>query len=216
MYQPNSELILTFSELKYPFRKWLEELWGFKDLENLHLHLDVSLDTYVPKVIEFQARCNEHANEILPLVGTYLQEVVEPQVGALLVVQAAPTFRAHFAVDLARLIDHERLAANFSTNNFLRRFYWSSEAQHLRGFHRDSKYGLPAKAVNVWTAMTPCAGTNALWIGTESDGGSSSSPVLVPRAGCMLFNGARRWHGTVCNTSGATRVSFDVRVLPKE
>ncbi len=194
----------------------MESLWGTTDLEHLHHRMAVNLGNYVEKVRFFQSQCDIHVDEIREILFRYLEEVVEPQVGKAVYVQSSPTFRAHFSVELINSIEHELLAGTLDTRGFLERFYWCANEQSARGFHRDAQYGLPKHAVNIWTALTDSYGTNSLWVGDASDEGvNSSRPVEVSRNSCFIFNGATRWHGTVCNTSGHTRISFDLRVLTR-
>lgn len=193
----------------------MEDLWETTDLENLHSHLTVDLRNYVERVTSFQAKCDRHAHEINGLLLEYLHDVVQPYVGTITHVQSAPTFRAHFSVRLVSPAGHEILARTLQPRQFLERFYTNRTQPSVRGFHTDSQHRLPGDAINVWTALTDSFGTNSLWLGHQHNEGWSSRPISVPRGTCLLFNGAKRWHGTVCNTSGQSRVSFDVRVLTR-
>lgn len=213
MHGPERQSIVEFSESRFPFRAWMENLWETTDLENLHTQFKVTLENYVASVRKFQRRCDDHAEEISGSVSRFLEEIVEPRLGKRIAHrQSTPTFRAHFAIPGAELKEHERLAFELAPDAFLKKYYWREPQQQLSGFHKDSSYGLPANAVNVWVALTDSYGTNSLWLANLEDD-KQVYPIEVSRGCALLFCGASRLHGTVCNTSSKTRVSLDLRVL---
>ena len=191
----------------------MENLWETTDLENLHTQFKVTLGNYVASVRAFQRRCDDHAEELSVSVSRFLDEIVEPHLGKRVTHrQSTPTFRAHFAIPDADLKEHQRLASELAPDVFLRKYYWRELQRQLSGFHKDSSYGLPVNAVNVWVALTDSYGTNSLWLANSEDD-NRICPIEVSRGCALLFCGASRLHGTVCNTSNKTRVSLDLRVL---
>jgi hypothetical protein len=78
-------------------------------------------------------------------------------------------------------------------------------------FHRDAEYNHGAAAVNFWVPLTPAWGNNSIWI--EQDG-EMSAPSLAPGE-VLVFDGVGLYHGNKLNDTGATRVSFDVRIVPQ-
>jgi hypothetical protein len=79
-------------------------------------------------------------------------------------------------------------------------------------FHRDSDYNHGAAAVNFWVPLTPTWGNNSIWI--EQEDGEMSPPSLAPGQ-VLVFDGVGLYHGNKINDTGATRVSFDIRIVPE-
>eukprot|EP01063_Lacrimia_lanifica_P020432 TRINITY_DN27745_c0_g1_i1.p2 TRINITY_DN27745_c0_g1~~TRINITY_DN27745_c0_g1_i1.p2 ORF type:complete len:314 (+),score=56.24 TRINITY_DN27745_c0_g1_i1:80-1021(+) len=81
------------------------------------------------------------------------------------------------------------------------------------GLHRDLDYGHPPTEVNFWVPLTNVSGANTLHLETAA-GRGDYAPVDAAPGDVLQFWGNQRFHHTVPNTSAATRVSFDFRVIP--
>jgi hypothetical protein len=99
--------------------------------------------------------------------------------------QKVPSFRVH-------------LPGNVATGNF----------------HRDSDFGHQEEELNILVALTPMAGENSVWVESER-GRGDYSPVTMDVGQALVFHGAVLSHGSLTNTTGKTRVSFDARILPR-
>ena len=99
--------------------------------------------------------------------------------------QAIPSFRVH-------------LPGNVATGNF----------------HKDSDFGHQAEELNYLVPLTPMRDTSSVWLESEP-GAADYAPVAMRVGEYLRFHGAMLSHGSVPNTTGKTRVSFDFRVLPK-
>ena len=69
--------------------------------------------------------------------------------------------------------------------------------------------------VNVWVPLTRVWGSNSLTSETEPGLGDFHAFEAGPGE-FIRFDGNRCWHYTTANNTGATRVSFDFRVVPIE
>lgn len=80
-------------------------------------------------------------------------------------------------------------------------------------YHRDSDYGHSPAEINFSVPQTPMYGNNAIWI--ESAVGKGDLRPMEAQVGQFVqFDGANLLHGARVNDTGATRVSFDFRVVP--
>jgi ectoine hydroxylase-related dioxygenase (phytanoyl-CoA dioxygenase family) len=78
-------------------------------------------------------------------------------------------------------------------------------------FHRDADYNHMPAAVNLWIPLTPTWGNNSVWIEQDDE---MTAPSLAPGQ-ALLFDGVGLYHGNKLNDTGKTRVSFDIRVVPR-
>jgi len=81
--------------------------------------------------------------------------------------------------------------------------------------HCDADYHHPPAEINWWLPLTSVAGTNSLYIESKP-GKGDFQPVELGYGQVLRFYGNMCQHYTVPNTSGATRVSLDLRVLALE
>ena len=118
----------------------------------------------------------------------FMEEVVVPLIGdpSGLVYQTPPTFRVQLP---------------------------SRNPMGIR--HKDSDYDCHVDTeVNVWVPVTDVAGTNTLW--TESQPGLGDFHPLELKYGQLCrFWGNQCVHYTLPNSTDATRVSFDLRAIPR-
>lgn len=80
-------------------------------------------------------------------------------------------------------------------------------------YHVDSKYGHPKEAVNFWVPFTNAHDTNTLHVQTSED--TEPQPIDVAYGEYVAFDGVNLPHGNELNTTGRTRVSMDLRVIPE-
>lgn len=80
-------------------------------------------------------------------------------------------------------------------------------------YHVDSEYNHPTSEVNVWVPLTHASDTSSIFIET-APGRRDYIPLDVDVGQCVVFN-SQLHHGNEVNTTGATRVSFDFRVIPR-
>ncbi|MEX0966936.1 MAG: hypothetical protein WD077_06840 [Bacteroidia bacterium] len=114
----------------------------------------------------------------------FIQEVIRPQYPEAIFYQARPTHRIHF-----------------------------SNGSGISRFHRDSDYGHNLAEVNYSVPQTPAFDTNAIWIESE-EGKADFQPMNMQPGQYAEFKGCSLMHGARKNETGATRVSFDFRVMP--
>ena len=83
------------------------------------------------------------------------------------------------------------------------------------GLHRDSEYsGHEPSEVNFWTPVTSCFASNTLHLESSPDAGDFR-PMELGNGQVLRFNGMNCRHYTLPNLTDATRVSFDLRVIPR-
>lgn len=212
--QPPHIAIIAADMNKYPFRRWFQERLQTDLIEKIHLQYDVNVDNFTCLTSELRKKCEENISELKDVIKCYCEQVIEPLVGSILVSQADPTVRIYLAVNDPKL-QSQRLAmeGKYSYQDFLQTFY--STARSAKVFHRDVDYGVHFRALNLWLPVTAVFGTNSLWIGSETEYGRDATPAQLEIGEALIFDGANRWHGTVWNTSGYTRASFDWRFVPE-
>jgi hypothetical protein len=81
--------------------------------------------------------------------------------------------------------------------------------------HVDAEYHHPPSEVNWWIPVTKVWGTNTLHV-ESAPGRGDFAPVELEYGQALRFFGNCCHHYTVANATDATRVSFDVRVVPLE
>ena len=80
--------------------------------------------------------------------------------------------------------------------------------------HCDADYFHQPNELNFWLPLTPCYGTNTLWV--ESAAGRGDYRPVEIRVGQMLrFHGHQCDHFTLPNDTPHTRLSLDFRVVPQ-
>mmetsp|Transcript_101 Transcript_101/g.145 ORF Transcript_101/g.145 Transcript_101/m.145 type:complete len:370 (-) Transcript_101:207-1316(-) len=79
--------------------------------------------------------------------------------------------------------------------------------------HADADYHHPPSEVNWWIPLTRVWGSNALHIESQP-GKGDFAPAELSYGEALCFYGNLCQHHTLANTTGSSRVSFDLRVLP--
>jgi ectoine hydroxylase-related dioxygenase (phytanoyl-CoA dioxygenase family) len=81
--------------------------------------------------------------------------------------------------------------------------------------HKDADYvGHEDAEINFWVPLTRVFGANTLQV-ESAPGAADFSAVELEPGQALRFNGARCSHHTLPNTTDATRVSFDFRLIPR-
>lgn len=211
--QVENILIEDYSLSKFPFRDCFSKMLGIDDLENLHLHKRVSASTYAKQVLEIRIYCEERVKELQSLIKSFFDSFVYERFGPIASFQSIPTMRFHFAMEDPELLKEAEEFHLLPTKEFLRKFYFDNP--RLGMFHRDRDYGLINGSINLWIPVTNVWGSNSLWVGSTDNNGKDSKPIKMKYGQALFFDGANRWHGAIWNTTGSTRISFDVRFYSK-
>ena len=123
--------------------------------------------------------------EFLALYERFIAEVVAPMLGSAegLIYQAEPVFRVYLPGHLT-----------------------------VGPRHTDASYHTQPNELNFWVPLTAAFGSNSLQV--ESRPGAADFEPITCEFGTMFrFRGNACEHFTELNVSGATRVSFDFRVI---
>ena len=80
-------------------------------------------------------------------------------------------------------------------------------------FHRDSDYEHPKNEINIWIPITKTIGTATMLIESEKYK-EDYSPVELDYGNFVIFN-SELSHGNVVNKEKYTRMSIDLRIIPK-
>ena len=197
--------VISYDISRFKFREWFCDLLGIQDLERLHQHYGVNADNYRIKVSSFQKVCDGASPSLAEGLNEFFASVISGMFGPIAARQPHPTFRSHFAVPDAVLLEEAKDFGELDHAAFLKKHYFDNYRPGI--FHRDKDYGLADGTVNAWLPMTEVAGTNSLWIGGRTRTGMDAAPIALRYGQCLMFDGAHRWHGAVWNTSDVTRVS---------
>ena len=81
-------------------------------------------------------------------------------------------------------------------------------------FHRDSDYSHPKDEINIWVPITKTIGTASMMIESEINK-KDFKPVELDYGEFLIFNSELE-HGNVVNKENYTRMSLDLRVIPKD
>ena len=174
----------TISE--FQFRKQFEDLFGIKDLENMH--------NYLPDFIDFKRENDSaslihkifYANFQAKLSETYIKFLssLVPVIGEDFYFQSIPCVRFGFP-----------------------KCRWLSE------FHTDDKYFHPTQELNINLAITRTIGSASLQI--EKDPGLGEYIPLDMEYGEFVFiDHINCVHGSITNAEMYTMISLDFRVIP--
>ena len=81
--------------------------------------------------------------------------------------------------------------------------------------HSDSEYSpLQVHELNIWTPITTVSGSNTLYLESAPLAGDFA-PIVMSNGSAALFWGHKCRHYITPNASPVTRVSFDLRIVPK-
>jgi len=181
---------------KYKFVSLFQDLFGRKDLNNLHLDLDKQYeffsepgsdsDTRFHRV--FYDKMRSGWPEFLSSYKAFIKDFVAPIVGAndKLIYQKWPSFRVHLPDNVA-----------------------------VGGWHKDGDYNHPSGEMNFILALTRMFESNTT-IAESRPGKMDFRQFELEPGQVVKFNGNQCIHGNLPNRTGVTRVSFDFRVMLPE
>ena len=180
----------------FDFISLFQELFGRKDLNNLHLDLDKEYkffsepgsdsDTKFHRV--FYDKMRAGWPEFLEAYKLFIKEFIAPAVGATdkLIYQSWPSFRVHLPNNVA-----------------------------VGGWHKDGDYNHPTGEMNFILALTEMFESNTT-IAESVPGKMDFRQFELSPGQIVKFNGNQCIHGNLPNKTGVTRVSFDFRVMLPE
>jgi hypothetical protein len=183
--------IIKYDTEKYPFSQVVREIYEVP-LEDLDSHdrkknLALGEDTHTPFHKAFYKKIDAGWPEFENLYTSFLREVIFPLFqDDTLIYQKYPNIRFHRP---------------------------GAKAVYLWHCDGDSNHKHPLGEVNIFLPITKCYGTNTIW--SETLPGLGDFKPIELEYGEFLFaylNQVR--HGNKTNKTGATRVSFDFRVIP--
>ena len=181
---------------KYDFISLFQDLFGRKDLDNLHLDLDDEYEFFSSPGSDsdtkfhttFYDKMRSGWPEFLGLYKTFIKDNIAPIMGATdkLIYQKWPSFRVHLPNNVA-----------------------------VGGWHKDRDYNHPPGEINFILTLTKMFESNATI--AESSPGKMDFRQLDASPGQVIkFNGNECIHGNLPNKTGVTRVSFDFRAMLPE
>jgi hypothetical protein len=182
-------LILMYDPGKFDFTGWAKSVLGTERLDLLHeLGDPVRFSTYVDRLNYRAGQLKQQAQEIKRECKALMDEVIAPVVGEIKAFQFPPSFRCHL-----------------------------SGAGTASSFHRDGdpKYGIAPDTINVWIPLTKVYGNNSIYIEMTRGAGNYQPVSLVPGE-LLLFDACHLTHGSYSNDTAVSRVSFDIRFVPKD
>jgi hypothetical protein len=206
-------LVIDYDRSAFRFREWFAEVLGTNGLDDLHALKGVNVHNYASSVNDLRVACESRIEGLQRLAESYIASEIVPRFGRLSGFQPVPTLRFHFAVMSAELRDESIDILSMSPSAFLAKYYFGGARVGM--LHRDRDYGLMPGSVNLWIPVTDVFGSNSLWVGGARTNGRDAEPVTLRLGQALLFDGSNRWHGAIWNTSGFTRVSFDLRFFPE-
>tara|TARA_R110001583_G_scaffold173021_1_gene326846 strand:+ start:185 stop:871 length:687 start_codon:yes stop_codon:yes gene_type:complete len=193
--------IVKYDLAKYNFPKILCDKFEVKGLNALHTHLDnkgtqggkmmdLGNDTHSKFHNIFYRNMNSYWPDFHDTWRSFIIEVIKPTFPEeeKIIYQSFPSFRIQ---------------------------YPNSKAIWVWHYDNDGDHGHPLGEINVMIPLTKMFGTNTVW--KESISGLADySPLQLSPGELALWNGNRCKHGNKINETGVTRVSFDIRVLPRK
>jgi len=187
----------TYDVEKYPFRKYLEDIFECNDLKNIHLYRKDLFPNY-KLVFENESKTeyhttfydiiNNNAPKFHKTYDNFIINEIKPIIEEDFIVQYQPSFRVHLP-----------------NNQCIHKWHYDSDSDH---HHPDGE-------INFHLAITDTFNTNALWVESEP-AKKDYKPMELKSNEYVQFNGNKCTHGNKINTTGFTRISFDFRILPRK
>jgi hypothetical protein len=186
---------------KYNFPQILKDLFGVEDLQLLHEHLEIAgyeeaknlqlgKDTHTKFHEIFYDSMRSDWPAFHEAWSGFIRDVVWP------------------------LFPHEKKIIYQSYPSF-RIQYPESKAIWIMHCDNDGKHRHPYGEINVMIPLTKMFGTNSVW--RESlPGLGDFAPMSLESGQIALWDGNRCLHYNQRNNTGMTRLSFDIRVLPRK
>lgn len=174
-----------YDAARYPFGAVVAATLGVTDLGRLHGVVSPDAQANGDQDTAAHRLFYDGFAALRPLYEDFLIHEILPRANEDLCVQAVPTFRVHYPGLTA-----------------------------VREFHRDSDYFHQSGVLNYWVPLTRAAGDSTVWVETGV-GSDCFEPVDLDPGELLCFDAVALRHGNHPNTTGATRVSFDFRVIPR-
>jgi hypothetical protein len=176
-------LVIPYDNVKHNFRSWMQSALGVEDLSELHACSPFY--PLMPNDRSIRARwttlCQRKLSTFLPILDSFIKTDLAPHFLDVPTIRHEPIFRIHPPG-------------------------WDS----ISPYHKDSAYGLPLGALNVWVPLTEVWDSNALWIESDEDR-HDFRPVRLRHGQALIFDAVRLTHGSQKNETDYTRASFDFR-----
>ncbi len=199
-----NEAVLRYSTIDYPFQETLKQILNCNgDLREAHTIIQGSTEwdqiTFQNDTsTEFHARYYKSSRytEMIQLYHRFLQDWLLPQLEEdEYIVQKEPSFRIHIP------------------NNTALGKRGDEEDEERIGMHCDADYNHPASEMNYMLTITGQSDTNSCY--TESEPGKGDfHPINIEYGEVFRFYGNRCRHFNKRNSSNATRISLDFRIIP--
>lgn len=181
--------VLRYDPVKAGLSAWAQSTFGIDELENLHLLADpVPFKNYVERLYYRVNQLKEKVGEIQQALHYIKEEVLVPFIGEVERFQFPPSIRCHLA-----------------------------GAGTASAFHKDgeTQYGVSAHSLNLWIPLTRVWGNNSIHIEQHMDAGDFREITLDPGE-ILVFDAFNLTHGSFPNNTPASRVSLDIRFVPKD
>ena len=198
------EEILPYDSAKYCFRDVIAKILECedRDLSQLHTTIPGSEDAAILTVAHDQCLVfhrmyyqNPLMYKVLELYEDMIKNYIAPMFKEdVIVYQKRPTFRVQLPNNTAVPSD---LGGDPTRP----------------GLHCDSMFNHPPGEINFWVPFTKTLPDNTVWTESEVDKGDFH-PILTDNGNMLRFYGNQVMHYNHVNKCGATRVSFDFRVIP--
>jgi len=188
-------IIKKYDTSKYPFKKFIQDIFQCNDLKNIHvLRKDLLPNSTLTFLNEsrtkFHQRFYNIVNNGLPnfhrTYYSFIKNEIVRNTGNDILYQYQPTFRVHLPGDKA-----------------IHKWHYDSDIEH---HHLEGE-------INFQIGITETFGNNALWIESEI-GKKDYTPIELFYGEYAQFNGNKLTHGNKINDTNRTRISFDFRILP--
>lgn len=193
-------MVTKYNTEIFNFKKYIQELYNFNELEDLHLLtpkdieystiFEIGADSNTIFHNKFYERLNNGWNEFIDLYKFFVIDLVSKHDKLkfeTIFFQKTPTFRVHLPNNVA-----------------------------VGKFHSDSEFNHPIGEVNYIIPITKMYGTNTIWCESHVDL-SDYHPIPRLEFGDLFeFNGNQLKHGNLINKTNKTRISMDFRVISKK
>lgn len=179
----------AYNTERYPLRNLFCRIQKQYDLENVHLLKGFENVGNVPgkdNNSDWHARFynSMRGSEFMEVYKQFITVIIKPIFSEALVYQKYPTLR-----------------------------YQIPNGRGVAAYHIDSEYNHPIEEFNIWLPFTHAKDTRTIRIETEP-GKKDYQPQDVKYGEFIIFEGGKLSHGNEPNTTGETRVSIDMRVIP--
>ena len=181
--------VLSYDPLQIGLTAWAKSTFGVEELEELHLLPDpVFFKNYAERLDYRVNQLKNNVDAINEALIRIKEEVLVPFVGEVKRFQLPPSIRCHLA-----------------------------GAGTASAFHKDgeAKYGVSANSLNLWIPLTRVYGNNSIYIEQTMDSGNYQ-PVTLNPGEILVFDAYNLTHGSNPNTTKSSRVSLDIRFVPKD